>query len=203
MTSSAAWTMRPVFSSSSLPNSLLANAAAFFSIPNPRTTSMGMMSSPIEKWMSDRAVWAPQYRSAGTSISPMLSVSTRVCCVSVAIWLVCSANRVSEPTVSCIGPLEAAQGVVGSQSWLRIACPPLPFCHRGHRGFSPSPAPRLFLFGLVGTGRPIRGYKSSWSECLGAYSVSSVATTRRRPRRSESGVYHTLRVGCRRWGAGT
>ena len=41
-------------------------------------TAPGMRSSPMEKWCNDRWVWAPQYRSAGTSIGPMLSVSVRV-----------------------------------------------------------------------------------------------------------------------------
>ncbi len=78
MTSSAARTIRSARSWSSFPNSRLASAAAFLSIPNARTTSVGTKSLPMEKWISDRAVCAPQYRSAGTSIAPMLSVSTRV-----------------------------------------------------------------------------------------------------------------------------
>jgi hypothetical protein len=53
-------------------------AAAFLRIAMPRITASGMRSPPIEKWCSERWVWAPQYRSAGTSIGPMLSDSVRV-----------------------------------------------------------------------------------------------------------------------------
>ena len=38
----------------------------------------GNCSVPMLKWWSDRSVCAPQYRSAATSIGPMLSVSVRV-----------------------------------------------------------------------------------------------------------------------------
>jgi hypothetical protein len=38
----------------------------------------GMRSPPILKFSSDRSVCAPQYRSAGTSIGPKVSVSVRV-----------------------------------------------------------------------------------------------------------------------------
>ena len=43
-----------------------------------RIIDRGMTSSPMEKWTSDRAVWAPQYRSAGTSMGPIESVSVLV-----------------------------------------------------------------------------------------------------------------------------
>ena len=42
------------------PPDVMVNAAAFLSTPNPRTTSMGIRSSPMEKWIRDLAVWAPQ-----------------------------------------------------------------------------------------------------------------------------------------------
>src|SRR5215469_6301708 len=40
----------------------------------------GMRSLPMRKFSSERWVCAPQYRSAGTSIAPMLSRSVRVVC---------------------------------------------------------------------------------------------------------------------------
>ncbi len=38
----------------------------------------GWRSPPIGKFMIERWVWAPQYRLAGTSSGPKLSVSVRV-----------------------------------------------------------------------------------------------------------------------------
>src|SRR3546814_3795654 len=37
-----------------------------------------MRSPPIGKFSSERCVWAPQYRSAGTSTAPRVPVSVRV-----------------------------------------------------------------------------------------------------------------------------
>ncbi len=67
------------FSGGSFPRSRLTMAQAFLRMPNARTTSSGMRSlgPPIEKWCSERCVCAPQYRSAGTTIGPMLSDSVR------------------------------------------------------------------------------------------------------------------------------
>src|ERR1700692_4794047 len=42
----------------------------------------------MQKWISDRCVCAPQYRSAGTSIFPMESVSRRGPDASMPIWIV-------------------------------------------------------------------------------------------------------------------
>ena len=47
-------------------------------MPKARTRGGGMVSIPMSKWCRERAVCAPQYRSEGTSISPMLSLSMRV-----------------------------------------------------------------------------------------------------------------------------
>src|SRR5882762_8757772 len=47
-------------------------------MPNARIISRGITSLPILKWSRDRSVCAPQYLSAGTSISPIESVSMRV-----------------------------------------------------------------------------------------------------------------------------
>ena len=60
MTSSAAWTIRSVFSLSSLPSSRLTSAAAFLRIAIAWMTCFGMTSrghvpSPMSKWMSERA----------------------------------------------------------------------------------------------------------------------------------------------------
>ena len=37
----------------------LTSAAAFLRVPNARMTARGMVSAPMAKWVSDRAVWAP------------------------------------------------------------------------------------------------------------------------------------------------
>ncbi len=77
-TSRAAVTMSADFSAAILPRSALTWAEASFRIPMARISGVGIRSSPIGKWWRERAVWAPQYRSAGTSTAPMLSVSVRV-----------------------------------------------------------------------------------------------------------------------------
>ncbi len=56
----AACTMRSARPGSSLPSSALARADASFKMPKARTTERGIRSWPMEKWMSDLAVWAPQ-----------------------------------------------------------------------------------------------------------------------------------------------
>ena len=70
--------MRSASSGSSLPRSRLTLAEAPFRIPKARMSGVGIVSPPMSKWCNERAVCAPQYRSEGTSISPMLSLSTRV-----------------------------------------------------------------------------------------------------------------------------
>ncbi len=60
MTSSAACTSSAALSDGSLPSSSLTCAAAFLRIAMPRMTAVGMRSSPMEKWCSDRWVCAPQ-----------------------------------------------------------------------------------------------------------------------------------------------
>ncbi len=81
-TSRAAAMISADFSGDILPRSALTWADASFRIPMARMSGLGIRSSPMGKWWSDRAVWAPQYRSAGTSMAPMLSVSVRVSVVS-------------------------------------------------------------------------------------------------------------------------
>ncbi len=70
--------IRADFSGVILPRSALTWADASFSTPMARMRGLGIRSSPMGKWCRDRAVWAPQYRSLGTSMAPMLSVSVRV-----------------------------------------------------------------------------------------------------------------------------
>ncbi len=77
-TSRAAAMIRADFSGLILPRSALTWAEASFSIPIARISGLGIRSSPMGKWWRDLAVWAPQYRSPGTSMAPMLSVSVRV-----------------------------------------------------------------------------------------------------------------------------
>ena len=77
-TSPAACSIRPASASSSLPRSRLTEADAPFRIPKARINGLGIVSMPMSKWWRERCVWAPQYRSAGTSIAPMLSLSIRV-----------------------------------------------------------------------------------------------------------------------------
>src|SRR5450432_1816129 len=77
MTSSAARTMSSHLVASSLPRSLFASAAAFFTIPKARMTGRPKRWPPILKFWRLRCVCAPQYLSAPTSIWPMLSDSMR------------------------------------------------------------------------------------------------------------------------------
>src|SRR5664280_146610 len=77
-TSRAAAMISEEISGDILPRSALTWAEASFSTPMARMSGSGIRSSPIGKWCRERAVWAPQYRSAGTSMAPMLSVSDRV-----------------------------------------------------------------------------------------------------------------------------
>ncbi len=78
VTSAAAREIRSASLGSRRPRSALVRAEASLRIPMARITERGMMSSPMAKWTSDRAVWAPQYRSAGTSMGPIESVSVLV-----------------------------------------------------------------------------------------------------------------------------
>ena len=59
ITSSAACAMSFDFSGESLPRSRLTSAAAFFSTPNALISSGGMVSLPMAKCISERAVCAP------------------------------------------------------------------------------------------------------------------------------------------------
>ena len=78
MTSSQAWMMAFAFSAARTPRSALTIAQAFLRMPKARIISRGKRSPPILKWASERSVWAPQYRSAGTSTLPIVSDSVRV-----------------------------------------------------------------------------------------------------------------------------
>ena len=60
------------------PSSRLTAAAHCLTRPRARMSGRGRRSPPILKFSRERWVCAPQYRSAGTSISPMLSRSMRV-----------------------------------------------------------------------------------------------------------------------------
>ena len=57
---------------------MFTSAAARLTMPSARTMEAGCFSQPILKFSSDRCVWAPQVRSAGTSMGPNVSVSVRV-----------------------------------------------------------------------------------------------------------------------------
>jgi len=59
ITSSAACTINRAFSAESFPMSSFTRAAAFFRMPKPRITDGGIVSRPISKCISDRAVCAP------------------------------------------------------------------------------------------------------------------------------------------------
>ena len=59
ITSSAAATMRSALSFGNMPRSRLTRAAAFFRTPKARMTGRGITSSPMAKWISERAVCAP------------------------------------------------------------------------------------------------------------------------------------------------
>ena len=63
---------------SSKPNSAFTFATDCFTIPSAQIISLGNRSPPILKFSNDRCVCAPQYLSAGTSISPILSFSILV-----------------------------------------------------------------------------------------------------------------------------
>ena len=78
MTSWAAMMIGRATSWSSRPSSMLASAAARLTMPSARITGFGCFSQPILKFWIERWVCAPQYRSAGTSIGPKVSVSVRV-----------------------------------------------------------------------------------------------------------------------------
>ena len=80
ITSSAARAMRSALSAGSWPSARLASADAFFTIPKARITRRPQLNRPrpIGKFSSERWVWAPQRRSAGTSTGPSASSSVRV-----------------------------------------------------------------------------------------------------------------------------
>ena len=59
-TSRAAAMIRADFSGDILPRSALTWAEASFRMPMARISGSGIRSSPIGKWCSERAVWAPQ-----------------------------------------------------------------------------------------------------------------------------------------------
>ena len=52
-------------------------------------TGSGMRSPPIGKFWIERCVCAPQYRSAGTSMGPKVSVSVRVLVFAVTVGWKC------------------------------------------------------------------------------------------------------------------
>jgi len=84
-TSRAARAMSSALSCGSTPSSALARAAAH--LTSPRAWISGgakrKRAPPMGKCSSERWVCAPQYRSAGTRASPMLSVSILTSCASV------------------------------------------------------------------------------------------------------------------------
>ena len=57
---------------------MLTSAHAFLTRARPRMNPGGMRSPEILKCCSERWVWAPQRRSAGTSMGPKVSFSIRV-----------------------------------------------------------------------------------------------------------------------------
>ncbi len=59
------------------PKDILALAQAFFIYANASITSLGISWSPILKLLLLRSVWAPQYLSAATFNSPIVSFSIR------------------------------------------------------------------------------------------------------------------------------
>ena len=65
------------FSAGKSVSSAFTIAAAFLRIAKARITSIGIFCPPILKFCQDRWVCAPQYLSAGTRISPMVSFSIR------------------------------------------------------------------------------------------------------------------------------
>ena len=78
MTSCAASRIASDTSTGRSPKSRFTAAAHCLTRPRARIRDRGSRSVPILKFWSERWVCAPQYRSAGTSISPMLSRSMRV-----------------------------------------------------------------------------------------------------------------------------
>ena len=76
ITSSAALIIASPKSSERTPNSTLACAAAFFTMPSALMKSLGNRSCPILKFSNERCVCAPQYLSSATSMLPIESVST-------------------------------------------------------------------------------------------------------------------------------
>src|SRR5216684_2365792 len=102
-----------------------------------------MRLSPIAKWCSERSVWAPQYRSARTSIRPMLSVSTRVA----RSWSVmATSGEPSSPYLSPYRELRSASGFPGRSEPLGALAgpvePPAEWCkleeRHGYAGALPS-----------------------------------------------------------------
>src|SRR5690606_880776 len=76
--SSHTWAMRSRFSAGSIPASALVYAAAFLRYANASMISLGIEAEgPILKLLRERSVCAPQYLSAGTCTSPMVSCSIR------------------------------------------------------------------------------------------------------------------------------
>jgi hypothetical protein len=89
--------MARALSSDRSPSSWFTSAQAFFRIPKARIISRGKRSPPMRKCSSERWVCAPQYRSAGTSMLPIVSFSVRVvamraspacfpCCLPLRSW---------------------------------------------------------------------------------------------------------------------
>src|SRR5579872_6612026 len=72
--------MSLAFSLGSRPSSALARAQAFLRTPRALIISLGRVSRPAPalKWCSERSVCAPQYLSAATAISPIVSFSVRL-----------------------------------------------------------------------------------------------------------------------------
>gem|GEM_PF-5863564 len=69
--------IRPARSGVSTPSCSLALAAAFLRMANASMICGGIFSVPMRKCSRLRWVWAPQWQSAGTAISPMESCSIR------------------------------------------------------------------------------------------------------------------------------
>ena len=78
MTSCAASRIASETSAGRSPSARLTTAAHCLTRASARISGRGRRSPPILKFSSERWVCAPQYRSAGTSTSPMLSRSMRV-----------------------------------------------------------------------------------------------------------------------------
>ena len=76
--SSAAATIACAFFASSVPSARFTRAALRFTMSSARMSAGGIFSVEMRKWPSERCVCAPQRCSAGTSIGPKLSRSTRV-----------------------------------------------------------------------------------------------------------------------------